>query len=101
MTDSLWCVSGAEGFDTNVLAPLVPCTIVLTDCASLCLMCMSMSPSSALLPSFEGGSSTKIDYRKKGALIPTSLLEDLDVFPVFFSGWDICLLGSLAEDWLE
>ena len=36
------------------------------------------SPSSALLPTFFGeGSPTKIDYRKKGTLIPTSSLEDL------------------------
>ena len=39
---------------------------------------MSRSPSSALFPLFWGeGSPTKIDYRKKGTLIPTSLLEDL------------------------
>ena len=32
----------------------------------------------ALLPTFLGeGSPTKIDYRKKGTLILTSLLEDL------------------------
>ena len=36
------------------------------------------SPSSALLPTFLGeGSPTKIDCRKKGTLILTSLLEDL------------------------
>ena len=36
------------------------------------------SPSSALLPLFLGeGSPTKIDYRQKGTLILTSLLEDL------------------------
>ena len=35
-------------------------------------------PSSALLPTFLGeGFPTKIDYRKKGTLILTSLLEDL------------------------
>ena len=38
----------------------------------------SRSPSSALLPLFLGeGSPTKIDYRKKGTLILTSLLEGL------------------------
>ena len=36
------------------------------------------STSSALLPTFLGeGSPTKIDYRTKGTLILTSLLEDL------------------------
>ena len=37
------------------------------------------SPSNALLPCFFGGegSPTKIDYRKKGTLILTALLEDL------------------------
>ena len=35
-------------------------------------------PSSSLLPFFGEGSPTKIDYRKKGTLILTSLLEDLD-----------------------
>ena len=35
------------------------------------------SPSSAILPFFGEGSPTKIDYRKKGTLILTSLLEDL------------------------
>ena len=34
------------------------------------------SPSSALLP-FLGEAPTQIDYRKKGTLILTSLLEDL------------------------
>ena len=38
----------------------------------------AMSPSTALEPTFFGeGSPTKIDYRKKGTLILTSLLEDL------------------------
>ena len=36
------------------------------------------SPSSALLPFLGEGSPTKIDYRKKGTLILTSPLEDLD-----------------------
>ena len=37
------------------------------------------SPRSALLSPFLGeGSPTKIDYRKKGTLILTSLLEDLE-----------------------
>ena len=37
------------------------------------------SPSSVLLPTFLGeGSPTTIDARKKGTLIPASLLEDLD-----------------------
>ena len=37
-----------------------------------------MARSSALLPAFLGeGSPTKIDYRKKGTLILTSLLEGL------------------------
>ena len=35
------------------------------------------SPSIALLPFFGEGSPTKIDYRKKGTLSLTSLLEDL------------------------
>ena len=45
------------------------------DCDSTCL---SKSPSSALLPFFGWeGSPTKIGYRKKGALILTSPLEDV------------------------
>ena len=36
------------------------------------------SASSALLPFLGEGSPTKIDYRKKGTLILTTLLEDLD-----------------------
>ena len=39
----------------------------------------SRSPSSALLPVFWEGSPTKINYREKGTLILTSLLEDLGV----------------------
>ena len=40
---------------------------------------MARSPSSALLSPFLGeGSPTKIDYRKRGTLILTSLLEDLE-----------------------
>ena len=39
----------------------------------------SRPPSSALLPFVGEGSPTKIDYRKKGTLILTSLLEDLVV----------------------
>ena len=41
-------------------------------------------PSNALSHPFFGweGSPTKIDYRKKGTLILTSLLEDLDPFTV-------------------
>ena len=35
------------------------------------------SPSIADLPFFGEGSPTKIEYRKKGTLILTSLLEDL------------------------
>ena len=51
-----------------------------------CVHFLSRSPSSALLPFFGGeGSPTKIDYRKKGTLTLTSLLEDLVV---------IQLLGS-------
>ena len=38
------------------------------------------SPSSALLPFFGEGFPTKIDYRKKGTLILTSLLDDLGAF---------------------
>ena len=39
---------------------------------------LTRSPSSALLPFFAWeGSPTKIDYRKKGTLILSSLLEDL------------------------
>ena len=38
---------------------------------------MSRSPSSGLVPVLGGGSPT--DYRKKGALVRTSPLEDLDV----------------------
>ena len=34
-----------------------------------------------LTPFWGEGSPTKIDYRKKGTLIPTSLLEDLVAFP--------------------
>ena len=41
--------------------------------------CSSRSPSSALLPFLREGSRTKTDYRKKGTLILTSLLEDLVV----------------------
>ena len=37
-----------------------------------------MSPSSTLLPFLGEGSPTKIDYGKKGTLILSSLLEDLD-----------------------
>ena len=37
----------------------------------------SRCPSSALLPFFGEGSTTKIDYREKGTLVLTSLLEDL------------------------
>ena len=40
------------------------------------------SPSSALLPFFlRNKSNTKIDYRKMGTLILTSLLEDLVAEP--------------------
>ena len=39
--------------------------------------CLPRPLSSALLPFFGEGSPTKIDYRKKGSLILTSLLEDL------------------------
>ena len=45
---------------------------------------LSMSTSSALLSLFLGeGSPTKIDYRKKGTRILTSLLEDLVVVSDF------------------
>ena len=40
-------------------------------------MFLTRSPSSALLPLLGEGSPTKIDYRKKGTLILTCLLEDL------------------------
>ena len=41
---------------------------------------IARSPSSALVPTFLGeGSPSKIDYRKKGTLILTSLLEGLDL----------------------
>ena len=41
-----------------------------------CVLCrFTRFPSSSLF--FERGSPTKIDYRKKGTLILTSLLEDL------------------------
>ena len=44
---------------------------------------MARSPSSSL---FLGeGSPTKIDYRKRVTLIPTSLLEDLDVVKILLS----------------
>ena len=36
-------------------------------------------------PFFGEGVSTKIDYRKKGTLILTSLLDDLAVFEIRFS----------------
>ena len=39
----------------------------------------SRSPSSVLQPFVAEGSPTKIDYRKKGNLILTFLLEDLDL----------------------
>ena len=43
---------------------------------------LTRSPSGALLPFLWEGSPTKKDYRKKGALILTSLLEDLvDLLP--------------------
>ena len=43
-------------------------------------MTLTRSPSSALSHPFFGweGSPTKIDYRKKGTLMLTSLLEDLE-----------------------
>ena len=43
--------------------------------------------SSALLPFFGEGSPTKIDYGKKGALILTSLLEDLVLFRGAWDKW--------------
>ena len=39
----------------------------------------SRSPSSSLSPFLGQGSPTKIDYRRKGAFIQTSLVEDLEV----------------------
>ena len=45
---------------------------------AVCLF--SRSPSSALYPFLGEGSPTKMDYRKKGTLILTSLLEDLVLF---------------------
>ena len=40
------------------------------------MACNALAPS-ALFPFFGEGSPTKIDYRRKGTLILTSLLEDL------------------------
>ena len=40
---------------------------------------MARSPVVPLYPCLREGSTTKIDYRKKGTLILTSLLEDLGV----------------------
>ena len=45
-------------------------------CPEMC-NCLARSPSSALLPFLGEGSPTKIDYREKGTLVLTSLLEDL------------------------
>ena len=53
------------------------------------------SPSCALLPFFGWqGFPTKINYRKKGTRILTSLLEDLVLFVVF------CLGGGGGVGWL-
>ena len=50
-------------------------------------------------PFFGEGSPTKIDYRKKGTLILTSLLEDLVVFAL--SVTTICLHPQTThESWL-
>ena len=58
---------------TRVLLLRVYCRKGLQSCYRA-----ARSPSSALLPFLEEGSPTKIDYRKKGTLILTSLLEHLD-----------------------
>ena len=47
------------------------------------LVATTRSPSSALLPFFEG-TPTKTDYRRKGTLILTSLLADLDKLVLCF-----------------
>ena len=49
-------------------------------CLRYSLLTTSRSPVVPFYPFLGEGSPTKIDYRKKGALILTSLLEDLDVF---------------------
>ena len=51
-------------------------------------------------PFLAEGSPTKIDYRKKGTLIPTSLLEDLVyefVNPVFFTNCCLLFFSSALE----
>ena len=60
------------------------------------LVCLSRSPSSALLPFLGEGSRTKTDYRKTGTLILTSLLEDLAFKHQPQSGPLFCLAGGLG-----
>ena len=61
------------------------------------LFILSGSPSFALLPTFLGeGSPTKIDYRHRGTLILTSLLEDLVVLDCYcVRSLDINFLGEI------
>ena len=58
---------------------------------------ISRSSSSALLPTCLGeGSSTKINYRKKGTLILTSLLEDLEIAGFLFQ-CGFLIIGTLQH----
>ena len=57
---------------------------------------MARSPS-AVLPFLFGG-STKIDTRKKGTLILTSLLEDLDGLSIPVNLWQFARSGSRKDD---
>ena len=52
---------------------------ILACCSFNLTKSIPRSPSGALLPTFffGEGSPTKLDYRKNGALVPTSLPEDL------------------------
>ena len=72
----------------------------LTSNSSRSLLLRSRSPSSALLSPFlvGRGSPTKIDYRKKGTLILTTLLEDL--FQIFAVGSEVedASFGFEVED---
>ena len=76
-----WAVAAGErGLDPGVLATTLAVLATPHQGSSrkrtLFRFPLSRSPSGALLPFFGGEGSPKIDYRKKGALILTSLLED-------------------------
>ena len=64
---------------------------------------ITRSPSSALLLFFGEGFPTKINYRKKGTLILTSLLEELDCFSMqdattaVTANWDVQGTKSLDD----